>query len=1216
MPLVTDAPERARRHALVIGTARYAPGWPDIADGVLAEMATAKRLLLEVLGYRRDTFKEILDPDESQLKKEVAKWRGDIDLAWDDWLLVYYTGHGVDRAGTLNLITRDVDAAVPETAPTAQALVSALLGGQQMPRHALLVLDTCHAAAAHFDTAALATRLREAEGGAVRGADFHVIATARSISEAFVGHFMDGLHTVMTTGQAAGSGEEYVQPSAAIEQVNRFLSTHGGQRASYSGGGESALRFLPNPAWLPSWRPNMEGEERRRVLHRIQSNALLAHWGPRARGVSTERDAGWFFTGRSRALRHMIEWLTDEAGGGGLVVKGLPGSGKSAVLARLATLADPHERAVAAEAGALKGTPEEELPPLGVIDVAVHARAKDAAKIALEIATTLELELAGSVANPEVATVTALAARPGRTVIVVDALDEAVRPADCATFLRELLKKTPRLRLIVGVRESGEEVGWLTALLGSRFTPLDLDAAQWREPQDMIHYAERYLRSAPSSPYVDATPVSLHNLAESIANRAGNSFLVASATAHALVARGVKVDTAALEPLPETVGDAFDLDLKRFEGIAAEQLRRILTALACGEGRGVPAEEWLVIAQALSEGDVTEADIKRWSEEAAFYIVADEEFGMPVRRLYHEEFTAHLRRHVDTDREAAIAAALVPIPRMGNSPVWRAASSYVLAFYAKHLWRARNSRELSKLTSSPRWVQAKRDRFGDLALILSDLDLALDLARRAEPPDLNTILHACAIYGRFATTAPPVVIDVLAGLGQRARAEIMAESIDFPLDRCQAFALLAPRYASAGDHARAISCVRAAEHAAHAIRGHYHTLAFYWVVCAARAAGQPDAAQRVSESIHRSLQGLMDAMVTDPASNVRPTGIFDAVSSQIWSDRGGEADVTFALPHWLFWAAMCLRELDDVDGLAQIRAVLAASRPKGNNLPLQTAAVVGDVTYLRAVQPGGIVKPGNLALALMEADLVAEFDALRTAGAFAEPGPADSTKRYAWALARRGDFEGALKVAATVGSNPEEQARALFRIAQTALAAGEDAALQHVAADASKLHASSPEVTVPDERTRPPRKAVSKPRRHTKKSARASPLYRANEPWRVESWLAAVMLAADRTGDAAALAESVCAAGVIPSPGTSLVMATPQTAVAKGHVRLDSASGPDAGLQERVLQIATASGTTVAREHLEMQGASARSRATILAQLARSEPDPGRAYSMWLDALT
>jgi hypothetical protein len=1018
-------------------------------------MAMAKRLLLEVLGYQQNTFAEILDPNRSDLLTGVARWRSAINPSSDDWLLVYYTGHGIEHAGMLNLITRDVDVALPETASDAQAIVKALLGGEQIPSHALLVLDTCHAAAVHLDAATLAARLREAEGGAARGADFHLIATARSIGHALVGQFMKGLRDVITGGQVAGPGEEYVQPHATIEQLNQLLSEHGDQRVSYSGGGESALRFLPNPGWLPGLRLNMGREERRRVLHRLQSQALRAHWSPRARGVSTERDAGWFFTGRRRALRRIIEWMTDTTGGAGLVVKAMPGSGKSAVLARLATLADPAERAVAVAAGALEDTPENELPPLGLIDAAVYARAKDAAKIALEIAAALDLELSDNVANPEAAAASALAARAGRTVIVVDALEEAVRPADCATFLRALLQKAAGLRLLVGLRESGEESGRLTEFLGNRFTALDLDAAQWREPQDMIRYVERYLQSAPGSPYVDAGPTSLHKLAESIANRAGKSFLVASATAHALVARGVAVDSAALEPLPATVGEAFDLDLSRFEGIAGEQLRQILTALACGEGRGVPTAEWLAIAQALSEGDVTKADIDRWTEEAAFYIVTDEEYRVRVRRVYHEEFAAHLRRNLDPQREAAIAAALVsrvPIPRMGWAPAWGRASSYVLAFYAKHLWRARRTRELSELTSSPAWTMAQANRFEDHAMIVADLDLALDLARNAKPPDLDAILNACAVYASFATTAPPIVIDVLAGLGERARAELMAESTEFPLDRCQVFALLGARYASVGNRARAILCVRAAEHAARAVRGHFHTMALYWVVCAARSASEPDAARHVSDAICRALKALMDAVVRDATDNAAPTGIFGSeIASEIWPGERGEADVTFALPHWLFWAAMCLRELNDVNGLAKIRSVLAASQPRGNNLVLQTAAVAGDVAYLRTVQARDIVKPGNLALALVEAGLFVQFDALRTAGAFAEPGPADAAKRYAWALSRRGDFDAAIEVAAAINSDLEEQARALFRIAETASAAGNRAALERVAAEASKL---------------------------------------------------------------------------------------------------------------------------------------------------------------------
>ena len=66
---------------------------------------------------------------------------------------------------------------------------------------------------------------------------------------------------------------------------------------------------------------------------------------------------------------------------------------------------------------------------------------------------------------------------------------------------------------------------------------------------------------------------------------------------------------------------------------------------------------------------------------------------------------------------------------------------------------------------------------------------------------------------------------------------------------------------------------------------------------------------------------------------------------------------------------------------------------------------------------------------------------------------------------------------------------------------------------------------------------------------------------------------------------------------------------------LESAAGPDEGLCEQVLRIAAARGTGVALDYLGTQGSSARGRATILARLARAEPDPVRAYSLWLDAL-
>ena len=61
-----------------------------------------------------------------------------------------------------------------------------------------------------------------------------------------------------------------------------------------------------------------------------------SHWGPRSRGVSSDRSsAGWFFTGRRVALTELVRWLTTDTPPTLRVITGSPGSGKSALLARL-----------------------------------------------------------------------------------------------------------------------------------------------------------------------------------------------------------------------------------------------------------------------------------------------------------------------------------------------------------------------------------------------------------------------------------------------------------------------------------------------------------------------------------------------------------------------------------------------------------------------------------------------------------------------------------------------------------------------------------------------------------------------------------------------------------------------------------------------------------------------------------------------------------------
>jgi hypothetical protein len=122
--------------------------------------------------------------------------------------------------------------------------------------------------------------------------------------------------------------------------------------------------------------------------------------------------------------------------------------------------------------------------------------------------------------------------------------------------------------------------------------------------------------------------------------------------------------------------------------------------------------------------------------------------------------------------------------------------------------------------------------------------------------------------------------------------------------------------------------------------------------------------------------------------------------------------------------------------------------------------------------------------------------------------------------------------------------------------------------------------------------------------------------WRVETWIAQVMLAAGRTDEARRLTESVVEAGVAPARENSLAMATPRTAESKGHLFFDSAVDIDEGVIEAVLQAAGTSGTPAARDALQQSGSTQRTQALSLAALAGIDADSASAFALWSDALT
>jgi hypothetical protein len=213
--------------------------------------------------------------------------------------------------------------------------------------------------------------------------------------------------------------------------------------------------------------------------------AMASHWGPRARGVERDSRAGWYFTGRRQALRELVAWLEHQRADGTVrAVTGGPGSGKSAVLARLVALADPVFRARIRHEDPGELADASTLPSVGRISVAVHAAGLDLAQVTARIA-----EAVSSMTDDPDVLIAQLRQRGRGLVVVVDALDEAVTPGEARAIAVKLLVPLARdaadvgVKVLVGTRPGPDQV-FLQAL-GARAVVIDLDRDRYLDLDDL-----------------------------------------------------------------------------------------------------------------------------------------------------------------------------------------------------------------------------------------------------------------------------------------------------------------------------------------------------------------------------------------------------------------------------------------------------------------------------------------------------------------------------------------------------------------------------------------------------------------------------------------------------------------------------------------------------------------------------------------------------------
>ena len=417
------------------------------------------------------------------------------------------------------------------------------------------------------------------------------------------------------------------------------------------------------------------------------------HWRPRARGVTTDTERGYRFSGRRVALTQIVDWLArDVLDHTLLVITGSPGVGKSAVIARLVTTAD------AGVAAQLPRNDDAVRAPIGSIACAVHAKAKTALEVAKEIAAAASAPLPERIADAVPLLREGLLGREGRRfTVVIDALDEASSPEEARKIVRHLLLPLAEtcadvgVQIVVGTRRRDED-GDLIGTFGPGRQEIDLDLPGYFAEDDLLAYAmaSLQLRGAErvDTPYADSS--SAMPVAERISAVSTPNFLVAGliGRTHGLHDERA-VDPAEIQLIPQAkdpVAVAFSGYLARIGGVGRLTATEALTALAYAEAPGLNIELWRVAAEAITGQTVDDSELAVFVSGAAANFLVDSSDGGTVHRLFHQALNdtlvaERLRRSNPASDQLSITEAFL---RLGNARGWDRVPAYLLRSLTHH----------------------------------------------------------------------------------------------------------------------------------------------------------------------------------------------------------------------------------------------------------------------------------------------------------------------------------------------------------------------------------------------------------------------------------------------------------------------------------------------------------------------------------------------------
>ncbi|HEX5493520.1 MAG TPA: tetratricopeptide repeat protein [Mycobacteriales bacterium] len=700
-----------------VGVSEY-----DHGHAPLPHAITDVRALRKLLGEEFDG-EPLCDPGKSTVSEHLDGVPGSLPDGGP--LVVLWSGGGRISAGALWVLARDSRPGPAGGLAFGQQVVvpCAASGANQL----LFLVDTCYAgeAVAGTDLAAAILREQPPDGGPMW---VGVLASCLPEETARDGAFGWVLRRVLADGPDTpdlrvrwSAYNRYVRGDDVCDAVVKEWDGRA-HTPDFQGRG-NALPMFANPLFRPG------------APERVVEHLLLAARG----GVDSDRS---WFTGRTDEMDQVVSWV-GVGRPGVYVVTGSAGTGKSAIVGRVVSMADPDERS-----RLLTQSPRWEHADPGerAVHAHVHARGLTADRAAETLAGQLvhrgvlpvqeeprnAAELVGQVQRM----VERGAAPP---VVVIDGLDEARDQAfDIAEDLISRLSR--HAVVIVSTREMSRGDGKLplvATLAPAETIDLDDPAVLVRGRDDLRRYL--MTRLAGVSEFMDAGLVAEH-VAAGASMTGDRPFLLARLVTDQL--RAEPVDTSAPDwtsRISASTEAAFDTDLARvaepagpprWSGSAGVALaRRLLTALTWAFGAGLPEEEWLTVANVLpaeaaepADAPPCDRDDLTWLlDQLGRYVVQDGEAGVAVYRLAHQTLADHLHPPYQPNHDHPFDPAALPVATALLTRYATLLAAGLDPTAPAYLWRYAH-RHVA--TAGPPALDALRALAADHAALLPDVAMA------------------------------------------------------------------------------------------------------------------------------------------------------------------------------------------------------------------------------------------------------------------------------------------------------------------------------------------------------------------------------------------------------------------------------------------------------------------------------------------------------------